>query len=262
MQKMKRFKHIINEVQGLEKFQVYTDLIKFLNTEFGLLADIEIFMNYIDIYVSTLRDQNTDISNIKEDEVSKRIKKFFNSKDYNKKAEAVWVTEYGYAIVLETDADIFEEKMLQENALYYYYYSDTLDTDDTNNNVFMAHGKSIKSLVESQNKESIDDILEDNKEAIEDEVKDDETQSKDQVHADTSNIILDKKFVWFFNVLDSDENIIMDDITELEAAIDTLIEEGAQIIVALPYTDTNPADDNADLVFAEEPGPIIIYDGR
>lgn len=255
---MKRFRHIINEVKELEKFQVYTDLIKYLKEKFGLLSDIEIFMNYIDIYTQELRDNNTDVKDIKEDQVSKAIKSFYNKQGYNKKAEAVWVTEYGYVIVLESDADIVEEKLLQENALYYYYYSDTLDTENENNNVFMGHGKSIKTEQRKAfNEESIDDIIEDEQDLPEDEVV-----NKDDVHTDTSNIVLDKNYVWFFNVLDKDENDIEIDLTELEEAIDILIDKDAAMIVALPYTDTDPSDDDADLVFAENLGPVIVYDGR
>lgn len=254
---MKRFKHIIDEVKALEKFQVYTDLIKFLNVEFGLLADIEIFMNYIDIHTSKLRDNNTDTTDINEDAVSKAIKAFYNKQNYNKKAEAVWVTEYGYVIVLETEADIFEEKLKQENALYYYYYADTLNQDDTHTNNIMIKG--LKKELKEQ-KESVDDIMP--SDDVEDAPADDETKDKAQVTQDTSNIVLDQNYVWFFSVLDDEEQPIEEDIMELEEAIDTLIEWEGTIIIALPYKDPNPEDDTADLIFADDTGPVIIYDGR
>lgn len=249
---MKRFKHIINEVRALEKFQVYTDLIKYLKQDFGLSVDIEIFANFIDIYTSELRDNNTDVSEISEDKVSKAIKTFFNSKDYLKKAEAVWVTEYGYVIVLESDTDIFEEKLLQENALYYYYHADVLEeTDEIKQNFIMSSGKSLKT----ENKKV---ILETETEA---ETEGEEI-THDTVASDTSNIILDQKFVWFFNVLNELEQELETDILELEDAIETLIDLDAKMIVALPYVDPNPEDNNVDLIFAENPGPVIVYDGR
>lgn len=250
---MKRFKHIINEVRALEKFQVYTDLIKYLKQDFGLSVDIEIFANFIDIYTSELRDNNTDVSEISEDKVSKAIKTFFNSKDYLKKAEAVWVTEYGYVIVLESDTDIFEEKLLQENALYYYYHADILEeeTDEIKQNFIMSSGKPLKT---------------ENKKVILETETETETEGEEITHdtvaSDTSNIILDQKFVWFFNVLDDLEQEIETDILELEDAIEALIDLDAKMIVALPYVDPNPEDDNVDLIFAENPGPVIVYDGR
>ena len=202
---MKRFKHIINEVRALEKFQVYTDLIKYLKQDFGLSVDIEIFANFIDIYTSELRDNNTDVSEISEDKVSKAIKTFFNSKDYLKKAEAVWVTEYGYVIVLESDTDIFEEKLLQENALYYYYHADVLEeeTDEIKQNFIMSSGKPVKT---------------ENKKVILETETETETEGEEITHdtvaSDTSNIILDQKFVWFFNVLN-----------ELEQELETISKE-------------------------------------
>ena len=250
---MKRFKHIINEVRALEKFQVYTDLIKYLKQDFGLSVDIEIFANFIDIYTSELRDNNTDVSEISEDKVSKAIKTFFNSKDYLKKAEAVWVTEYGYVIVLESDTDIFEEKLLQENAGYYYYHADVVEeeTDEIKQNFIMSSGKPVKT---------------ENKKVILETETETETEGEEITHdtvaSDTSNIILDQKFVWFFNVLNELEQELETDILELEDAIETLIDLDAKMIVALPYVDPNPEDNNVDLIFAENPGPVIVYDGR
>lgn len=278
---MKRIRHIINEVKELEKFRAYRDIIDFLKSEYGILADIEIFMNYVDIYVGDLKeDSDNDTTNdtITEDKVSKALKTFFNKQDYGRKAEAVWQTEYGYVIVMESDEDIFEEKLRQENALMYYYHSDQ-DSDlgsdisdedmklDKNSNYH--RGKGIKLVKEASEREVLDSMVGDKDEDTtppkpntDKDTTHEPPQDKETISTDSSNVVLDNKFIWFFNILDRDENEIESDITELEEAIDFLVDRDGAMIVALPYVDPSPEDDNVDLVFADNPGPVIVYDGR
>lgn len=89
-------------------------------------------------------------------------------------------------------------------------------------------------------------------------------ESKKQVlnESETSNEILDKKYIWLFHIVDSEDNIIADYIDNIEEAISYAIEENGKLIVANPYEDPNPEDKNAELVFVDEIGPIIVYNAE
>lgn len=76
-----------------------------------------------------------------------------------------------------------------------------------------------------------------------------------------SNLVLDKKFIWVFTVVDKYSETIKDNIFDLEKAISVFVDEEpkATMIVAYPYIDPNPEDDDVELVFADNPGPIILF---
>lgn len=88
--------------------------------------------------------------------------------------------------------------------------------------------------------------------------------SKDEVKKEVndSNIVLDNKFIWVFAVLDEYSESLAEDIYSIEEAIGQFVdnEPEAVMIVAYPYVDPNPEDPNVELVFADNPGPVIIYD--
>ena len=88
--------------------------------------------------------------------------------------------------------------------------------------------------------------------------------SKDEVknEVNDSNIVLDNKFIWVFAVLDEYSESLAEDIYSIEEAIGQFVdnEPEAVMIVAYPYVDPNPEDPNVELVFADNPGPVIIYD--
>lgn len=93
-----------------------------------------------------------------------------------------------------------------------------------------------------------------------------EEVTKQEVKAETSkaNVLLDNKFIWVFVVLDQRGDTIEDTILSIDKAIDIFIQEepDSALLVAYPYIDPNPEDNNVDLVFADNPGPIVLYDNE
>lgn len=88
------------------------------------------------------------------------------------------------------------------------------------------------------------------------------TKSEIEAEATESNIVLDDKFIWVFAVLDKNSEVLQEDIYSLDKAIDAFVnhEPDAVMLVAYPYIDPKPEDPNVELVFADNPGPVIIYD--
>lgn len=88
------------------------------------------------------------------------------------------------------------------------------------------------------------------------------TKSEIEAEATESNVVLDDKFIWVFAVLDKNSEVLQEDIYSLDGAIDAFVnhEPEAVILVAYPYIDPKPEDPNVELVFADNPGPVIIYD--
>lgn len=76
-----------------------------------------------------------------------------------------------------------------------------------------------------------------------------------------SNIILDNKFIWVFAVLDKYSETIVDNIFNLDDALSAFVdnEPDSVMLVAYPYIDPNPEDLSVDLVFADNPGPVIVF---
>lgn len=77
-----------------------------------------------------------------------------------------------------------------------------------------------------------------------------------------SNVILDKKFIWLFNIFGKDGEEIDSYIDDIDEAIDIAVKKQAQMIIANPYIDPNPEDEDVELVFVDEIGPVKVYDGE
>jgi len=86
-----------------------------------------------------------------------------------------------------------------------------------------------------------------------------EATNKHEVEREASNIVLDDKYTWLFSVLADDGMDIEEGIEYMQDAIDILINKNGVYLVAFPYVDPNPEDISVDLVFADNPGPVIIY---
>ncbi|MCK9517300.1 MAG: hypothetical protein M0Q87_14855 [Ottowia sp.] len=79
---------------------------------------------------------------------------------------------------------------------------------------------------------------------------------------DESNVILDSRFIWFFTVLDEFSEPLVEMINTLEEAIDAVVaSKDAKYIIANPYVDPDPSKPEVDLIFADNPGPVVVYDG-
>jgi hypothetical protein len=86
-----------------------------------------------------------------------------------------------------------------------------------------------------------------------------EAVDKQAIKQATSNLVLDTKFTWLFSVMDENARDIAEGIEELQDAIEILIENDAAFLVAFPYVDPKPEDESVELVFADTPGPVVIY---
>jgi len=86
-----------------------------------------------------------------------------------------------------------------------------------------------------------------------------EAVSRQEVENETSNTILDNKYIWLFNVIAEDGTDLEEGIEYLQDAIEILIEKNGTYLVAFPYVDPKPGDASVDLVFADNPGPVVIY---
>lgn len=89
-----------------------------------------------------------------------------------------------------------------------------------------------------------------------------EATDRKDVESSASNVVLDDKFTWLFSVLDKNGNDLEEGIEYLQDAIDLLIKDDAAFLVAFPYIDPKPEDPNVELVFADNPGPIVIYNNE
>lgn len=290
---MNRLNKIITETKELNLFKIAVDLNKFLKEEYGLTTSVEPNHTYIDIYLANLKHQEGIEINPNDDKIAKAILNQYNKLVVDKKALNVFPTEYGYTIILDDGAP---EEKLAENVMYYYYYQEDEDRNQSKNNNMHTIRKKLKENREEEEKrlaeligEEIDDeeaeldniagevdkaadkgIRRDAARDIEQETDDitiatePETLPKEaEIDAeDLSNTALDNRFIWFFSVFDEDANPIEELIESLDEAIDVLVNvEIADMLVAYPYIDPNPEDDAVDLVFADNPGPTIIYEG-
>lgn len=279
---MKRIKQILTEVSDLNFLEVSNSLQDFLKQEYGLTVVLQNPGNIrgktnpcLDIYLSNNKHQE-GIEDLPDDKISKAILKHYNSLDTDIKALNVFPTEYGYVIILNEDNEDVAEAKLNENTLYYYYYyndfyNDTEDTAGVNRNMHATR----KAITEQTEEERLIELLGDEAdEVIEKEVEEEldkeevEIDRQQQIEdADISNVILDDKFIWFFSITDIDGEVIrggdgkvLEELESIDEAIDYLVHtDGASMLVAFPYVDPNPEDDNLDLVFADNPGPVIVY---
>lgn len=79
-----------------------------------------------------------------------------------------------------------------------------------------------------------------------------------------ANKLLDPRYIWVFVVLDQRGDTIKDNIFGIEEAIAEFIshEEKAALLIAYPYSDPDPGNQEVELVFEDNPGPIILYDNE
>lgn len=266
---MNRQQQIMFEVQQLNMLNIQTKLIDFLKTEYDLTSAVEKFNSYLDIFLSNVQHTKEVELQKGEDTIATSILKFFNKQDFGIKAENVWPTEYGYTIVFNEE-EVFEDKIKNESVMYHYYYGQqTIDNQNESNHSLAEARKKLTETrlkLENENEEEIlDDIVKPTSSDKVVEVVEDETiiDKKDiEETTSKSNLILDDSYIWIFTILNKNGDIIEDDILTIDEAIESAADHEAEMIVAYPYTDPNPEDVNVDLVFADNPGPIIVYDAE
>lgn len=86
-----------------------------------------------------------------------------------------------------------------------------------------------------------------------------ESADRNSVEHSASNVALDPKFIWLFSVLDESGQDIEEGIENIQDAIDKLINDNGTYLIAFPYVDPKPGDSSVEIVFADNPGPVVIY---
>ena len=283
--KMERLKQLQKESHELGLLEISTQIVNFFKNEYDLVAYVNKYKNFLDVYLSDVYQTNEVEDSKGKDAIATKLLKFYNKLDNENKAVAVWQTEYGYAIVFDTD-EAAEEKMLTESLLYYYWYAE--DETDENKSVFelkqrtLKENKMVDALEELEKGVSeIDNVATQRprqeqrperevprKEEVDvetdtdlDKVTDLDVLDKDTVEqqVDPSNIILDDTYIWFFTVATELGDELATGIDNLDEAIETVVDLNGDILVAIPYVDPDPENPDVDIVPSETPGPQFIY---
>ena len=249
---MRHLKQLQLESKELEVFEVASLLRGFLEDK-GIKANVEKFENFFNIYISGYANEESP----KRVPVQKLLS-YFKSLDICEDA-AIQKTKFGYTIEMLKDGQ--SEKLMEAVAeedeghkcyicekTYFGYGNDPwpITTEpgervcDQCNTEYVIPAR--LELLLGKNKKP-------RREAVD----------KASVEHAASNVILDNKFIWLFNVLDTDGEDIEEGIEYLQDAIDSLVANNGTFLVAFPYVDPKPEDKSVELVFADNPGPVVIY---
>jgi hypothetical protein len=245
---MRKIKELLLESKELEVFEVERLLAGFLKDK-GIKAQVEKFDDYFNVYISSYA----------EDEGPKRIpvKKlldYFKSLGVSEDA-SISKTKFGYTIVMINDDN--SEKLME-----------AVEVDDEAGkcciceNIYHGLGNDPWPIYNSPEERCCNEckqeyVMPERNKLLRERVQK-ESEREDVSHA-ASNVVLDDKYIWLFNVLDVNGEDIEEGIEYLQDAIDVLIENQGTFLVAFPYVDPKPEDESVDIVFADNPGPIVIY---
>lgn len=263
---MRHYKNLLNESMSLTVFEMLTKLQNFLHEKYGIKAfgakEDNGFVMYMSRY---LDDQDKPV------DISEAIKKFVETDCHMENVE-VHKDKYGYHITFGHNAqsakliEATQKEMTQADGSgisgakttykcsfcgeeHEGYGNDPWPVDMEpehrvcdNCNTEVVIPARIKQLFK---KENVNEAVE-----------------RSEVEKDASNIVLDSKYTWLFNVLDKNGRDLEEGIENLQDAIDMLIRDNAAFLVAFPYIDPKPNDPTVELVFADNPGPVIIYNNE
>lgn len=257
---MKHFKNLLNESVALTVFEMLNRLQGFLEEKydiktFGAKRDNG-FIMFMSKYVT---------GNGEEKDISEAIEKFV-SKECNLENVSVVKADYGYHITFGENPQ--SAKLVETTQAHGTGMADSKVTYkcafcDEEHEGYGNDGWPLDMSLESR----VCDVC--NEELViparlnmlyNRTVKAEATRG--DIESSASNIVLDDKFIWLFSVLDENGNDIEEGIEYLKDAIDLLIKDSAAFLVAFPYVDPKPEDDSVDIVFADNPGPVIIYNNE
>lgn len=249
---MRHLKQLQLESKELEVFEVASLLRGFLEDK-GIKANVEKFESFFNIYISGYANEESP----KRVPVQKLLS-YFKSLDICEDA-TIQKTKFGYTIEMLKDGQ--SEKLMEAVAeedeghkcficekTYFGYGNDPwpITTEpgervcDQCNTEYVIPAR--LELLLGKNKKP-------RREAVD----------KASVEHAASNLILDNKYIWLFSVLDVDGEDIEEGIEYLQDAIDSLVANNGTFLVAFPYVDPKPEDESVELVFADNPGPVVIY---
>jgi hypothetical protein len=243
------------ESEHLSMLEIIQGIESLLKDKYGLIVSTFKKREHFDIYMSSYLNEEKVKSG-----VESTIKSYFNKQLDCNKAQ-VERTAYGYKVTFgdeEAEAKLLETTQSDAIGTVKTYkchicgsrgkgYGHNPWPVSTDPNHRACDACNTKHVIPARLKQLLGDQAK--TEAIE----------KSSVEKDASNKVLDDKFIWLFSVIAEDGTDIEEGIDVLEDAIDILVEQKGTFLVAYPYVDPNPEDPNVEIVFADNPGPVIIY---
>lgn len=257
---MKHFKKLLDESRHLTVFEMLSKLQTFLHEKYGIKSFGSKKDNHFIMHISTYVDEEKQTKDL-----SAEIQKFVASET---ELENVTVekTQKGYVITFGHDAQ--KAKLIEVTQAQGTGMSDSKITYKCHfcDKEFEGYGNDpwpIANVLEHRACDNCNTnfVIPARIEQFEKQKsKTEATQS--EIEQSASNIILDDKFTWLFNVMDERGRDIEEGIEFLADAIDVLINKEGAFLIAFPYVDPKPEDPNVDFVFADNPGPVIIYNNE
>jgi len=257
---MKHLKNLVNESMSLTVFEMLNMLQGFLQEKYGIKTfgakRDNGFIMYMSKYVT---DEGED------KDLSEAIKAFVE-KECSLENVTVHKDKYGYHIEFghnKQSAKLVETTQAQGTGMadakvtYKCAFCDE-EHEGFGNDPWPVDMHLEHRVCDNCNSEI---VIPARLEMLKNKNRNEATDRKD-VEASASNTVLDNKFTWLFNVLDKNGNDLEEGIEYLQDAIDLLIKDDAAFLVAFPYIDPKPNDPNVELVFADNPGPVVIYNNE
>ena len=257
---MKHFKNLVNESKHLTVFEMLSKLQTFLQEKYGIKSFGAKKDNHFIMHISTYVDEEKRTKDLSEE-----IKKFVVAETELENVEVVKDAK-GYTITFGHDAQkakLIEVTQAQGTGMsdakvsYKCHFCD--DEFEGYGNDPWPIGSTLEHRVcDNCNEEFVIPARIEmfKKQGLMTEA------TKDDVEHSASNAVLDNKFTWLFSVMDKNGRDISEGIEFIYDAIDVFIKNNAAFLVAFPYVDPKPEDPNVDFVFADNPGPVVIYNNE
>lgn len=261
---MKHHRNLVNESQSLTVFEMLNKLQDFLHEKHGIKAfgakEDNGFVMFMSSYV-------TDEEGLHDKDLSEAIQKFVEKEFADLKPVVVHKDNYGYHIEFGENkqaAKLVEVTQAQGTGMadakvsYKCHFCGKME-EGYGNDPWPLDTNPTHRVCEKCNNEVV--IPARIEKLTQKESKNENVDQRD-VEASASNIVLDDKYTWLFSVLDENGRDVAEGIEYLQEAIDVLVRESAAFLVAFPYVDPKPDDPDVEFVFADNPGPVIIYNNE
>lgn len=250
---MRHFRSLLTESKNLEVFEVIRLLNGFISDK-GVTANVEKKDNFFNVYISSYVN-----SKAKQELSESALLEYFKSLGVAEEADIV-KTQYGYKIVMGPDihdAKLMEAYANEEEDIYECCICEGVFNGEGKNPWPISEDINDRACESCKDKYVIPTRLEQLRkigklqEATEDE--------EQEIEHEASNTVLDKRYVWVFAVLNEHGEYIKEHIPYIQDAIEVLLDNDATFLIAFPYVDPKPEDETVGLVFADSPGPVVLY---
>lgn len=261
---MKHYRNLVNESQSLTVFEMLNKLQDFLHEKHGIKSfgakEDNGFVMFMSSYV-------TDEEGLHDKDLSEGIQSFVEKEFPDLKPVTVHKDNYGYHIEFGENkqaAKLVEVTQAQGTGMadakvsYKCHFCGKME-EGYGNDPWPLDTNPTHRVCEKCNNEVVMPAR--IEKLTQKESKNENVEQKD-VEASASNIVLDDKYTWLFSVLDENGRDVAEGIEYLQEAIDVLVRESAAFLVAFPYVDPKPDDPDVEFVFADNPGPVMIYNNE